>query len=363
MKILHVCGEMVIGGAERAIYQLVKCQLEGGNKVDILSTSQQSFYSQKVCELDSTVHSVGQKSGADFTCVRKYLKLACKYDVVHFHATNPALILASIFLGKKQRLFYTHRGGVHKFPIKRYLSHRISGFCIKHKFDGVSGNTYHAAKVASNLFRIPNAKVNVTYNGIYFELLTPKRNTKQVLNELGVRGRSKFLIGTTAKLIKWKRIDYLIQAIALMRDAPVHCFIIGDGPDRKRLKTLTSNLGVSEKISFTGRKEHVGDYLGVLDVFVLPSGSGESFGNSVVEAMSFGIPTIVMQDGGGMLEHYPEGFEMVAKDPADLARLITSIVDTPEIGREIGTICNEYVRRKYTVRNMKEGYDRLYQLI
>ena len=360
MKILHVCGGMEIGGAQGAIYQLVKCQRESGIEADILSTSQKSFYARKVSELNATVHWIGQKGGTDFTCAGKYLSLARKYDLIHFHGTNPALILTSLFLSRGQRLFYTHRGGDHKFPLRRYLSHRVSGFCMKYKFDGISGNTHHAAKVASNLFRIPEEGVIVTYNGIYFDLLEPRRDCADIFNELGVNGRNTFFVGTTAKLIDCKRIDFLIRAISVLEDLPIACLVIGDGPKRPFLESLAKDLGLQAQIFFLGQKEYVADYLSILDIFVLPSNSSESFGNAVVEAMSFGIPSIVMRDGGGLLEHVPKDADLVAADLADLAKHIRSFIESPMMASELGAKGQAYVRNKYSVSNMKKGYDRLY---
>jgi len=163
------------------------------------------------------------------------------------------------------------------------------------------------------------------------DLLEPRRGPADIFNELGVSGRNTFFVGTTAKLIQWKRIDILIRAISALDDLPIVCLVVGDGPKRLFLESLAKDLGLKKRIFFLGQIKYVADYLNILDVFVLPSNEGESFGDAVVEAMSFAVPSIAMRDGGGLLEHVPKNADLVAKDSLDSARHIRSIIESPKL--------------------------------
>ena len=58
-----------------------------------------------------------------------------------------------------------------------------------------------------------------------------------------------------------------------------------------------------------------------MDVFALPSGPEESFGNAAVEAMGVGLPTVVFADGGGLVEHVIDGETgFVVRDQAEFVQ-------------------------------------------
>ncbi len=140
------------------------------------------------------------------------------------------------------------------------------------------------------------------------------------------------------------------------------CYIIGDGSERPKLEKLTKDLNVSNNIIFTGKKRNIGDYLQILDVFVLPSNESESFGNSAVEAIGLGIPTIVMRDGGGLTEHIVEGGGFIAESKLDLTNIILELSSSKVLRSQVGEKGKKYVREKYSITNMVKCYDNLYQI-
>jgi len=71
----------------------------------------------------------------------------------------------------------------------------------------------------------------------------------------------------------------------------VKALIIGDGQDRAMLEGFCLEKGLSDHVVFLGYQEKIGDYYQVLDLLVLPSLS-EGLPNTVLEAMSFGVPVL-----------------------------------------------------------------------
>jgi glycosyltransferase involved in cell wall biosynthesis len=137
--------------------------------------------------------------------------------------------------------------------------------------------------------------------------------------------------------------------------------IIGDGPERPALERLSDELGIADRVAFVGSTRRVGDYLQALDVFVLPSGPEESFGNAAVEAMGVGLPTVVFADGGGLTEHVEDretGF--VANDQGDLVDKLSVLVRDHELRTRLGTAASASVRAKYSIDAMVDRYDDLY---
>jgi glycosyltransferase involved in cell wall biosynthesis len=359
-KILHITWNMGIGGAQRAIYQLIRAQRQKGIPADLLVATAASFYGEKTKETGAVVFELGQKFGMDFSIKSKFRNIIENYDILHFQTVSPLLMYLSS-TQNKVKCYYTHRGGIRRYSFKKKLLYKISGYLIKKMCTGISGNTRNAALSASLLFNIPLDKICVTYNGIDFSLLEPKRNKAKILNELKEeRNNNTIRIGTSANIQNWKRLDYLLIAVSNLRDISLHCYIIGDGPAKSSLEKLGKDLGIQNRVTFTGKKEYIGDYLQILDIFALPSTISESFGNSAVEAIGMGIPTIVMQDGGGLIEHIGEQGGFVAKDIGDMAAIIRKLSGSKELRMRVGEKGKKFVREKYSIENMLKSYEAFY---
>ena len=134
----------------------------------------------------------------------------------------------------------------------------------------------------------------------------------------------------------WKRVDRLLEAVARLGDG-VNCVVLGDGPARPGLERRATELGIPDRVAFVGWKKHVGDYIQLLDAFVLPSGPEEAFGNAAVEAMGLGIPTVVFEDGGGLVEHVVDRETgLVVSDTDDLARALSELAAEPALRMHLG---------------------------
>ncbi len=67
--------------------------------------------------------------------------------------------------------------------------------------------------------------------------------------------------------------------------------LYGDGPDRLKLQRLAVSLGIGSNIEFAGNVSHVAEHIEKASMFVLAS-SQEGMPNSLIEAMSLGLPCI-----------------------------------------------------------------------
>lgn len=77
----------------------------------------------------------------------------------------------------------------------------------------------------------------------------------------------------------------------------VRLVMVGDGPERAAVKHRAKVLGVEHDCVFVGKKSNIADYLGVSDIFLLPS-ELESFGLAALEAAACELPVIATRIGG-----------------------------------------------------------------
>lgn len=362
-RVLHLLWTGSIGGAQRAVFQLVRAQIEMSNfRPAVAFAVSTGPYFEMVSSLGCEVIDLGLRRDRGVYKAFGLSALMEGYHIHHFHSAELTMALSSIRC-KNVRRVYTHRGGLADYGPKQKLRYMIAGYLLRHYFHAYSGNTQHASISAARLYGIDADNWRVTYNGLDFALLAPKRPSSVVADELLLPTHPCLTVGTSAQLRPWKRIDLLFRACAALPAESVRVVVIGDGPDRSRLQLVAQNLGVASRTWFVGMKEHVGDYLPLVDVFVLPSMGLESFGNAAVEAMALGKPTIVFNDGGGLLEHIVNGDTgFVVSSVSELTATLNRLMKDKSLRENVGRRGSEFVRSRYTLRQMVEGYDALYEL-
>jgi glycosyltransferase involved in cell wall biosynthesis len=98
------------------------------------------------------------------------------------------------------------------------------------------------------------------------------------------------------RLIDEKRVELLIDAVAILArpDPGIRCVVIGDGPERARLESLTARLAITDNVRFAGRLPTIDVHaaLRAASILVLPS-AREGYGLVVVEAQAAGAVPIV----------------------------------------------------------------------
>lgn len=102
------------------------------------------------------------------------------------------------------------------------------------------------------------------------------------------------------RLVPYKGCDMLLEAAAgLLGSGLLELEIVGDGPERPRLEQMAKNLGVADRVTFSGWVEHgqLAGRLAAAHLFAFPS--IREFGGAVVlEAMAMGCVPVVMDYGG-----------------------------------------------------------------
>ena len=167
-----------------------------------------------------------------------------------------------------------------------------------------------------------------------------------------------------AALIPKKGIDVLLHAVRQCTSGRLKLRLIGEGPLRRELESLSATLGLSDRVSFLGPKDRDGvlDELVHCDLMVLPSRyPSESFGLAVLEAMACAKPVVASAVGGlpELVGNRETGLLVPPEDPAALARALDLLADDPAMRVSLG----EAGRRKakqFTVRVTADGYEALF---
>ncbi|HWT83669.1 MAG TPA: glycosyltransferase family 4 protein [Candidatus Methylomirabilis sp.] len=138
-----------------------------------------------------------------------------------------------------------------------------------------------------------------------------------------------------------KGFDVLLRAFQFVRERTpeARLTIAGEGPEKPRLMTLASSLGIGEVVAFPGvvTGDTKARLLAGARVFV-SSSRREPFANAVLEAMAAGLSIVATRVGGNleMVEEDVSGFLVEPEDPIGMAEAILRLLEDGEQSAVMG---------------------------
>jgi phosphatidylinositol alpha-1,6-mannosyltransferase len=168
------------------------------------------------------------------------------------------------------------------------------------------------------------------------------------------------VVGCVSRLVARKGQDALVRALPALRAAVpgTRLLLVGDGPDRDRLRRLATACGVAGEVVFTGAVPagELPAHHAVADVFALPCrtrGGGldvEGLGIVSLEAAASGLP-VVVGDSGGAPEAVRDGRTgrvVDGRDPAALTAALAALLADPDAAATMGAAGREWMRTAWT---------------
>ncbi len=115
-----------------------------------------------------------------------------------------------------------------------------------------------------------------------------------------------------------------ILAKVLKTGGKARLVMVGDGPERSATYYRAEQLGIKDHVVFVGKQANIADYLGIADVFLLPS-ELESFGLAALEAQACEVPVIATRIGG-IPEVVSEGETGYLSDIGDTEKMSDDVI-------------------------------------
>ncbi|MGN7455407.1 glycosyltransferase family 4 protein [Paenibacillus pasadenensis] len=248
------------------------------------------------------------------------MRIKRNYDLIHAHHPVAALVMKQVF--PDTPLVVTIHSSYERELI---LNGKIEEGGPEHRFlVSIYRELEHAADrllTVSDSFRrymapyVDDAEaIGVIANGFDERRFKPISHENEVTQLI-----------TVCRLVPAKGLDILLRACAELKDKghPFVLHIIGDGPIRKELETLATELGLYDDIIFYGYMLHPEEFMPFFDVFVLPS-RAEAFGSVFAEAALCWL-ALVGTDVGGIGEQIEEGVNGLLVPPDDAAALAAAL--------------------------------------
>lgn len=254
------------------------------------------------------------------------------------------------------------------FYLRQWLTARIRKYC----YARVAGTLNYSTAAYDILpsYGVKREQIHVTYNSTDTEALW--REKAAVLAAPALLPPSERRLLHIGRLVKWKRVDLLIEAFArtLTQYPDAELVIVGNGPELDNLKKQTTALGLplrsKEENGVDGRgcvrfigavydPKELGAYMNEATVYVL-AGMG---GLSINDAMTYALPVVcsvcdsterdLVTDGRNGL-FFRDG------DADSLTEKILQLLTSPQECRRMGQESERIIREQINIDTVSERY-------
>jgi len=176
-----------------------------------------------------------------------------------------------------------------------------------------------------------------------------------------MRRPGEVVIGTVAPLRPEKNIGRLLRVFGMLElSHPLRLVIAGDGTERVSLERLAAELGLADRVIFTGQvvPESV---LGTFDIFALSSDT-EQMPNALLEAMaaSCAIAAVDVGDVKNIVCEANQEFIVDRDDATAFADALTRLLRNPERRQALGCANRRRVVREFSQERMFSAYSRIF---
>ncbi len=163
-----------------------------------------------------------------------------------------------------------------------------------------------------------------------------------------------------------KRPVDCVEILAKVRAAGINArlVMVGDGPELSSVRYHGEQLEMNGNIVYVGKQANIADYLGIADVFLLPS-ELESFGLAALEAQACEVPVIATRIGG-IPEVINDGETGFLSDVGDVEKMSTDtlrLLRDEELRRTFGERGRELSVQRYSTNKIIPQYIAFYEKI
>jgi glycosyltransferase involved in cell wall biosynthesis len=338
-----------VGGLAAHVYDLSKMLVKKGYEIHVVTCS---FPGAKDYELIDGVHvhrfDAYEIPAPDFLqwdlnmnllMEKKAIEIIDKYsiDILHAHdwlVANAAIGLKHLY--RKPLIATIHslergrRSGL--FNDGQNMIDQIENQLIQEAWHNIVCSQYMQS-LCHFSFDFPNDKMTIIPNGVrYKEFSVELSPDEKVIHHKKYAHENENIIAYIGRLVPEKGVNVLLGAVkfVLERRPNTKFVVAGEGWHRNELETLSKELGITNKVLFTGYlpDEDFLAYFNVAEVLVVPS-TYEPFGIVALEGMATKTP-IIVSDVGGLSEIVDHGWTGMKVPPDNSMALADTIVELLE---------------------------------
>jgi glycosyltransferase involved in cell wall biosynthesis len=358
-RVLHIINGEHYSGAERVQDLLASCLPEFGFDLGFACIKPNRFPEMRQSQ-QTPLLKVGMRSRFDWGCAQRVADYAREFDYELIHAHTPRSLMIGERVARQLDLpliYHVHspvgrdstrglRNRLNQWIETRSLKRADRMICVSQSIANYMQGLGHDAQ-----------RIAVVHNGVR---RSGKRNSRPMANE-------RWTLGTVALFRPRKGTEVLLDAIAELASRQIDVGLRAVGPfetekyEREIMKRV-EQLGIGDRVHWTGFSRDVESQLGEMDLFVLPSLFGEGLPMVVLEAMAIGLPTVA-SSVEGVPEAIRPGVEGLLFEPGnanDLADKIESMAKARFDWASMSRAAQQRQREHFSDSSMARGVSEVY---
>lgn len=371
MKILMLTWEYpprIVGGIARVVHDLSKRLIKDGHEVTVVTYRDNAAVPEYENDKGVNVYRVDNYMihpnnfidwimQLNFNMLSKATEIINKeggFDVIHAHdwlVTYAAKSLKNAYdIPIVATIHATEAGrnsGIHD-ETQRYIND--TEWLLTYEATEVIVNSNYMKNEIQRLFGLPFDKINVIPNGINLSNFTGIERDYDFRRQYAMDNEKIILY--VGRLVYEKGVQHLIAAMPkiLSNYNDAKLIIAGRGGMMDELRAEASNLGLNDKIYFTGylNSKQVQKMYKCADVAVFPS-TYEPFGIVALEAMLAGVPTVVSDVGGldEIVTHGVDGMKSYAGNANSIADSVTALLYDHQLATNVSKKAKQKVKDQF----------------
>jgi glycosyltransferase involved in cell wall biosynthesis len=347
VRVVYLAHTLAVGGAEEMLLNLVR-YLPPQFERAVVCIDRPGPIGAEIEKTGVEFHSLGLQPGlrrpADLLRLQQFLH-TLEPTIVHTFLLTASLY--GRFAAMLARVPVVIGTEVNIYERKQWL-HRIAERWLMHGTDAVIASAGSVRDFYVEQIGADPAKVPVIYNAVDWSQLHATTGRSELRAQLGIPDAAP-AAAIIARLTEQKAHRVLFDALASRDDLrDLHVIVVGDGELRDALTQQVERLGLAARVHFVGARRDLGNILGAVDMFLMPS-LWEGLPLSLVLAMGAGLPVVASRVAGipEVVEHGVTGILVRPGETADLADAIARLVREPALRRSLGDAGRDFVRPRF----------------
>lgn len=367
--IAHLIFRLDVGGLENGLINLVNRLPADKYRHAIISLTTIGDFSRRIEATNVQFHALDKPPGNDPATYLRFWRLIRSLRPQVLHTRNLATLeyqAIAWLAGVPCRIHGEHGWDVYDpdGSNRRYRLLRRLVAPLVQRFIPMSQDL---AAYLKDVVRVSDTRITQIYSGADTSRFRPRMpgETIEVPADFAMEGR--FVIGSVGRLEPIKNQVELVSGFTKLvgkagRDPSyLRLILVGDGLLRERIEAMVEEAGIAHQVWLAGTRDDVPALMRSFDLFVLPS-INEGISNTILEAMSTGLPVVAARVGGNpeLVAPGHSGALYESGDTEELANLLLEYAhDRPRCERE-GQESRRIALQRFGIDRMVSDYQSVY---
>ena len=371
IRIAFVVHGMQAGGIERSVTRIV-AGLDRDRFEPIVVCLDRTGPAATWLPKDVSLVELKKRAGNDFASIRRLASVLGDYKVNIVQSHNWGTLIETVIARKIAGIdhhIHAERGTVLGQVTAHGWKHHVRSFAMKAALktvDRVMSNSHAVAQRVESRCGYAAKRITIIPNGVEgFPDCDQHLAKKRIQNQLGIKADA-VMVGSVGRLEHVKGYDVLMDAFSLIHDKDAQLILVGDGKQKTSLCELARQSGVEHRVHLVGHQNDVSNWLAALDIYVNSSRS-EGMSQSIVEAMSLGLPIVATEVGDAkrmlLRGAKPGGLICDPSDAAAMSQAIQDLITDTTLRNELGKNSLACHRKHYTEATFNHSFSEMYKQV